>query len=172
MLSRTVSLDRLERLAEFLTNAKSRLSDTNLAGVAAYRIVETVATQAFERQVLRGRPTSLMSKFVFTCQAKVLVRMTAGGRNAFRTQKLPVKAHDYVGYIDAFAKSVTDYNLRLRVSGLSAAQIRHRGKEMPPDLFLMRASDKWLMLIGGFNVATMEKRLADLGRGVRLPNER
>jgi len=94
------------------------------------------------------RPTSLVSKFAFSCCPTTFVPYDRLGRGQLGTPE-----HDYVAYINAFCRQRTIVEQQLREFirpdgqvGLAAQNLPLNGDSMDEPLFLARTTDWYLLL--------------------------
>lgn len=123
-------------------------SDAKAGNAEAFESVEHAAAHVKESHWSDSRLTSLSSKLAFMTNPLVFAPYDQTARRALRLRGLPVKNHDYRGYMAGFL-AVLDANagtLRQMASDISHSE----GRGMSPDLFQMRLLDKTLMHEGGF----------------------
>jgi hypothetical protein len=94
------------------------------------------------------RPTSLVSKFAFSCCPTTFAPYDRIGRGQLGTPE-----HDYVAYIDAFSgkQTIVEQELREFIRpdgkvGLTAQNLPLNGNSMDQPLFLARTTDWYLLL--------------------------
>jgi hypothetical protein len=94
------------------------------------------------------RPTSLVSKFAFSCCPTTFVPYDRFGRGQLGTPE-----HDYVAYISAFFQQQAIVEQQLREFtrpdgqvGLTAQNLPSNGNNMDQPLFLARTTDWYLLL--------------------------
>ncbi len=99
------------------------------------------------------RPTSLVSKFAFSCCPRTFAPYDRLGRRQLGTHE-----HDYVAYMDAFAqqRAIVDQQLRELVRpngqvGFTAQNLPLNGESMDYPLFLARTTDWYLLLQSQFD---------------------
>jgi len=108
-----------------------------------------------------GRPTSLMSKFAFSCCPTIYAPYDRRARSALRVLHFVVPDHNYGPYMGAFtavresvAAALVDIHITLEavMDDLGINQGNYPPNQPPMDqaLFEMRTTDKFLMLLGGF----------------------
>jgi hypothetical protein len=99
------------------------------------------------------RPTSLVSKFAFSCYPTTFVPYDRLGR-----RQLGTRQHDYVAYINSFFQNRTIVEQELREFirpdrqvGLAAQNLPSNGNIMDQPLFLARTTDWYLLLQSKFD---------------------
>ncbi len=154
MLVRTVGTDRRERLRDFLNNtAHAKLVDAS----AGCETVEHLSVQIRDDGILRGRATSLVSKFAFALRPNTFVPYDSKVRGALRHVGHAIHDHHYCDYLRAFRIEQEKIAERCRAAGLSPAKLRYKGKTIDNALFDARLADKRLMLEGGFPASRMKR---------------
>ena len=157
MVARTAKRENRAQLCEFLNKAKERLSNPSLTGSTAFSLVETLAEEGKGLGIFNGRPTSLVSKFAFSCRPELFSPYDRLARAALHKSGYTIHAHDYRGYMQAFDAERKEFAEKARKSGITARVLVYRNQRMMEQhLFEMRACDKRLMLLGGFS----EERMA------------
>lgn len=100
-----------------------------------------------------GRPTSLVSKFVFSLRSKDVAPYDKRARCALGIiYRKPLKDHDYKAFLNGFERFADDIDQRLEETKAKMTDKFKAEKEasMSDRLFKRRSADKALMLIGGF----------------------
>jgi hypothetical protein len=99
------------------------------------------------------RPTSLVSKFAFSCCPTVFVPYDRIVRGQLRTPD-----HDYLAYKSAFSRNQANVEQELakfirpsRQVGLAAENLPFNGKSMDQRVFVARTTDWYLLLQGAFD---------------------
>jgi hypothetical protein len=138
--------EKREELCVFLNNAKPKLT----AHPMDYKLVEKLRQQALNEGVFRGRETSLMSKFAFSCSPTTFAPYDYYGRCGLRELGHHIPDHEYALYMQAFIVEKANIIKRLHKSGITPSKLPYRRKIMEDALFEMRVVDKRLMLYGGF----------------------
>ena len=111
------------------------------------------------------RPTSLVSKFAFSCSPTTFVpydRIVRGQLNKrIVHRQLKIREHDYLAYTRAFAEQRADVDQQLRTFtrrdgqiGLSAKNLPLYRNVMNQQLFEARTTDWYLLLEGGYDPIT------------------
>jgi hypothetical protein len=104
----------------------------------------------------RGLQTSLVSKFAFSLRPEVIVPYDKRARHGLSEmfgRRLP--DHDYLAYLVAFHRFAAAFSAYLDETGVTAEMRSEWEPLMSERLFRLRASDKYLMLLGGFPVERM-----------------
>lgn len=139
--------EKREDLCVFL-NKKRKLI---LKHPTDYKLVETLCQQALDKGIFRGRETSLMSKFAFSCSPATFAPYDKYGRLGLRKLGHNIPEHEYALYMQAFIAEKEKIIKRLHKSGITPSKLPYPGKIMKDDAILeMRVVDKRLMLYGGF----------------------
>ena len=125
----------------------------------AHRTVEELSSDVKDRDVLSVRPTSLLSKLAFCCQPEVFSPYDSLARKALRDD-YGIKDHKYADYMEAIFLEKERVADMLRSRGITATSLRYKGKVLGQNLFELRATDKWLMLRGGFKAERMRKEFS------------
>jgi hypothetical protein len=148
MVARIAPIPKREDLRWFLNEvAKPALISTHPTD---YELVETLCKQALDKGILRGRPTSLMSKFAFSCRPATFAPYDKYARGALRDFGHKIPDHGYALYMQAFIAEKAKIIERLHNLGITPSKLPYRGKIMEDALFEMRVVDKRLMLYSGF----------------------
>jgi hypothetical protein len=160
MLSRTVSLENRSKLASFMTNVIRPLI-LSTPDTHAKLAVAGLAKRAKSEGGAKGVATSLVSKFAFSLKPEVYAIYDRRARDAMAfLYGVRIPEHDYVTYFETFHNFVLKFKVYLVDNDL-LAKVEPIYKTKPDviseNLFFLRAADKALMLIGGFNPKTMEK---------------
>jgi hypothetical protein len=99
------------------------------------------------------QPTSLVSKFSFSCSPTTFVPYDSIVRGQLRTRE-----HDYLAYARAFAErqAVVEQQLREFIRpdgqvGLAAKNLPLNGNVMDQQIFLARTTDWYFLLQGGYD---------------------
>jgi hypothetical protein len=159
-LARSVPTARREGLLAFLNDrAIPQLRDApNDPSPNTFSLVEKLSQEARSRDVLNGRPTSLLSKLGLAVHPELFIPYDGRVFRALKGRGARVQRHIYSDYMTAvfaqkpaFLSTLNEKNLSS--GSLGAADI------MSQHLFELRALDKRLMLAGGFD---KERMLRDL----------
>ena len=156
MLARTVPRPMREKLATFLEFAKSKILDASEETL--FKEIEELVPQAQNEVGLTGKPTSMMSKFAFSLRPDICSPYDARAREALRKDtQIAYKGldHDYVSYMDAY----TRFKAELIASNvlIHPMDYTYKGISLNENLFWSRVADKYLMVLGGFNIETIRK---------------
>ena len=124
-----------------------------------YEVVPRMATLLGEMRATKGRATSLVSKFPSNLFPVIYSPYDSRARKRLRSfQRGQVLAHDYVAYMQKFLDFVAQFNLYVdQDEELKAIRRSASTFDLSDELFIRRASDKVLMLLGGFSVAAMAR---------------
>jgi hypothetical protein len=95
------------------------------------------------RMNCNSRPTSLVSKFAFSCCPTTFAPYDSLVRATLRQHHPGLQDHDYVGYMSAFLEEKTRI---ANVKSLTAAHFRCHGNVMPQPLFELRTADWYFLL--------------------------
>lgn len=121
-------------------------------------LVVSLAESLREARATRGLQTSLVSKFAFSLRPESIVpydrRARLGLSEMFGCR---LADHDYPGYLTAFHRFSNDFSRHLDETGTTRALRSEWSPVMSETLFRMRASDKYVMLLGGFPVERMNR---------------
>ena len=142
MLSRATPNRARQALLIFLNGTAMPLLSQKFASQSdAASQLEELTVKAKERIGLR--PTSLMSKLGAGLNPHQFVPYDKRVRSALRTAP-----HDYKSYVDAFRRGEQRFTSAAKQCGLiDPLTIQDRD----PVLLISRATDKYLMAVGGFN---------------------
>ncbi len=162
MVARTAKKEKRAHLCEFLGEAKKSLSNPALTGAKAFSLVETLAVEGKRLGIFNGRPTSLVSKFAFSCRPEIFSPYDRLARAGLKKLGHSIIAHDYRGYMQAFDEERKKFSNQVRNSRLTATALVYRSQStMTQHLFEMRACDKRLMLLGGFSEKQMAQSIKE-----------
>jgi hypothetical protein len=150
VLARTVPKPNREKLRAFLARVAGPVL-LAADGPESYGLVEELSMQALRWGGVTGRPTSLISKFAFSCRPLIFVPYDRRARSAFRRSGYKISDHAYSAYMGAFNAEKKTTIERLYARGIKASNLPYRGQIMDDELFEMRVADRRLMLQGGFS---------------------
>lgn len=122
-----------------------------------YDVVPRMAALLGENRATRGCATSLTSKFATNLFPAIYSPYDSRARKGLRAfQKNRVRAHDYVTYMREFSDFVSQFESYVDQSD-ELTEIRKNAAidHLPDKIFVRRASDKMLMLLGGFSATLM-----------------
>jgi len=158
VLARTIRRPNRDELRVFLADvARPALLAVQRLGPEAYRLVEELSIRALRSSVVTGRPTSLISKFAFSCRPKIFVPYDRRARCALRRSGYKIPDHAYGVYMEAFNAEKKRTIERLYAHGIRASNLPYQGQTMNDELFEMRVADRCLMLHGGFSASYMTR---------------
>jgi hypothetical protein len=102
------------------------------------------------------RELSMLSKYAFSCNPRVFVPYDRRARDALRkVLGHKFKDGDYIAYMKAFEAAKEKVVSRLTSIGVTSDTFSVCGRRLDKALFELRATDKRLMLAGGFSAKTM-----------------
>ncbi len=158
MLARTCPRATREELRTFLEYSRSTICNS-INNSEPLRVVETLAAEGRISNGTRGRPTSLVSKFAFSCCPAIFLPYDRRARTALREMKYKIDDHDYYSYMEAFKEQIKVTTKAMDEQDIYYHNFTYNNKTMSKKLFYRRVADKLLMLRGGFSRDRMVRRI-------------
>lgn len=155
-LARRVKIDppsRTSRLQEFLDHtARPIFLAAASANEKAFGHVSTLTNLAVDKGKTECRELSMLSKYAFSCNPRIFVPYDRRARDALRkVMGHKLKDGDYIAYMKAFEAAKEEVVSRLTSIGVTSDTFSVCGRKLDKALFELRATDKRLMLAGGFS---------------------
>lgn len=154
-LSRTAPSKRRDALADLLNEEVRPGIDRAVNSSSPYDIIPALALRLGDQGVTRGRATSLVSKFALSLYPEAYAPYDRYARKGLEQfSQVRIQEHDYVAYIKSYMNFVLFFESHIVecVEGIRQDAF-HAG--MTDRLFILRASDKMLMLLGDFSAERM-----------------
>lgn len=126
----------------------------------AYALVDQLNFQAVQARITTASLMVLLSRFACSCEPTVYAPLTQYSRRGIQILGRRLDDMSYRTYMLAFAKEKERFAARAATSLLARAAVMDGRPAMPLDVLAMRATDRRLMLAGGFPPERLEAMVA------------
>ena len=158
-LARFVPTKSREGLLAFLNEvAIPKLRTVPDDCTVAFSAVERLSEEILTRNILKGRPTSLLSKLGMALRPELFIPYDKRVRRALKNAGRKVREHCYSDYMAAVMSEKPAFLEVLKMKNLSINSLGAEGL-MSQSLFELRGLDKRLMLKGKFSPDRMARDL-------------
>ncbi len=148
---------------------RERLRTELVSFAAKYRSRDAIATTEFTKdlerlsaeQITKGRPISLVSKYLFCGSPEVFSPYDQHTLRALTALGAKVADSNYAQFLNAFDQFQSIVVGKLAAENLAEERFAFNGLVMEPALFKRRVTDKFLLLIGGYGDGRCCKLLKD-----------
>lgn len=126
----------------------------------AYALLDELNFRAVQARITTASLMVLLSRFACSCEPTVYAPLTQHSRRGIQILGRRLDDMSYRTYMLAFAKEKERFAARVATSLLARAAVMEGRPAMPLDVLAMRATDRRLMLAGGFPPERLEAMVA------------